>query len=443
MSRAGTSPKRAKNPALRTLYIFNTISLIAGSVYGLYYGVFLYKNTFSLQVLAIDGLLGGLGIWLGYLLGVTIVKRWGYGSAIKWAFALWAGIAFATAAMTTHIATWFMVFAILRAIPGGIYGAVGDTIMLRDVKSTSRSGFFKMNLAIEFAASIVLPAAVGALISYSQGYEWAFVVAGALYLAGLFHRCKLPRPQLSLDTRGMLELFRRPLYPAHAVNRTLSSGFNQLNAFALTIVPFLLLEDELSVGLLTSASAVVAIVVALGSRKLKTQRLMKIGYSAYGLRSVAAFLFVTVWTAPMMAMWQLVGKVLTPLHDPLQQSLDIHNDGLILGKDAKKQALQINIVNTTLKFAGSTIAFGGFVLITQVDASQQKAILASLIMAYAAWRFVNLAASAWINTWAKDIPAYLAMKARRTEQLVRATHLFLRPIYRLHYQVADLLRNTS
>lgn len=404
------------DPYLRTLYLFNGLSLIGGSIYGLYYGIFLYKNTFSLSVLATDGLLGGVGTWLGYLLGVMIIRRYGYGVSIRTAFGLWALIAFITAIVAGHIAEWFMLIAVVKALPLGIFTAVGDTVMLRDVKTRARSGFLQIVLALEFVSGIILPSAVGAMIALTGGYQWAFITAGIIYLCAIFAPCKLPRPTLSFNPHEVLHTFDRPLYKHHALNRTAAAGFNQLNAFALTIIPFLLLKDEFSVGLLTSVIAVVATAVALGARRIKAQHHIKLGYSAYTIRSLAALAFITIWSAPLMVVWQLVGKLVTPFHDPLQKSIDIHNDSLIMGSDVREKALEINVLNNTLVLIGSTFAFGGFLLITSTGINEQHLILQILIMGYAAWRFLNLAISAKINKWALS-PEHIPVRVRLRRKL--------------------------
>lgn len=408
---------RQTDPFLRTLYVFNTFSLVVGTLYGLYYGVFLYKHTFSLSTLALDGLLGGFGVWLGYLLGVMVIRRAGYGRCIRLAFGLWAIIALMTALIAGHIAAWFVPLAVLRALPGGLYAAAADCIMLREIKAERRSGFMQLNLALEFVASIILPSAVGALISTTGGYQWAFAAAAVMYAATFAWRCNLPKPHVSFSPRELAQTLRRPLYGPHALNRTLAAGFNQLNAFALTIIPFLLLKNELSMGLLTSACALVAAMVAVAVRRVKTAHSFKLGYGAYALRTVGSLLFVGMWTAPLMLVWQLVGKLVTPLHDPLQQSLDIHNDSLILGESARRQALQINVLNKTLALVGSTVAFGLFIVITRTSSDQQRVILQGLILLYAAWRFMNLAASAWVNKHARDLENYIPLRSRVSEQL--------------------------
>ncbi|HET6924331.1 MAG TPA: hypothetical protein VFH39_00690 [Candidatus Saccharimonadales bacterium] len=420
------------DPYARALYIINTIGLVAGTTYGMYYGIFLYRHTFSLSVLAIDGLMGGLGTWLGYMLGVVAVRRQGYNRCIRAAFVLWALVALGTALIANHITEWFILIGVLKALPGGIYSAVADTIMLREVKTCARSGFFKLNLAIEFIGSIILPAVVGAVVRGADGYRWAFVAAAVVYASGLLVRWRLPKPTLSLDLRGLLGTFKRPLYIPHATNRTLATGFNQLNAFGLTIIPFLLLKNEFSMGLLTSMTALLAAGVALLSRRSKSQNSLKFAFGAQGVRNVFSLLFVLSWSAPFMMIWQLVGKLATPLHDPVQQSLDIHNDSLIMGRDMKTRALQINVLNNTLAFIGTSVAFTAFIAITRTDAHHQRYILELLTLAYAAWRIVNLAISAGINAQAQDATAYTPLWQRLAFRISLLTAL-------LHTQRTRLL----
>lgn len=389
------------DPYIRTLYSFNALSLVGGIVYGLYYGVFLYKNTFSLSVLAIDGLLGGVGCWLGYVLAIYLIRKMGYGRSLKAAFVLWAFVCFLTAIIAGHIAQWFMLLAVLKALPGGMSTATTDTIMLREVKHTARDGFLQVKLALEFLATVILPTLVGALLHFKAGYQLAFLLAGIIYLAAIFIPVKLPKRELHFNLREVFGTFKRPLYPRHAANRTMAAGFNQLNGFVIMIIPFLLLRDELKLGLLTSAIALLASVVSLLMRKVRTEKKMKLGYASYTVRALMGGLFIMSWTAPVLMVWQLINKVATPLHDPLQQGLDIHNDSLIMGKDVQTKALHINILNNTLLLVGTTVAYGAFYFITRLEPHNQQHLLQVLILCFAGWRFINLAVSANINAKAK------------------------------------------
>ncbi len=387
----------------RTLYIFNTFSLVGGIVYGLYYGVFLYKNTFSLSVLAMDGLLGGFGAWLGYLAGVAIVRRYGYGRCIKLAFGSWALVSLMTALMASNIAEWFMLIAVIKALPGGMFAATADTLMLREVTNKARNSYLQIKLALEFLAAVILPTLIGALVRFNDGYRLAFLLSAIIYAAALFVPLRLARPELHFSVSGMLAIFKRPLYRRHAANRTLGAGFNQLNGFVIMIIPFLLLHDELKLGLLTSAIALMAGIVSIVMRRVKATHKLKLGFTSYTVRALASLLFVSVWTAPILLVWQLVNKLVTPMHDPLQQGLDIHNDQLIMGADVKDRALDINVLNNTLLLVGTTIAYGAFYFITRLNPGDQRLLLQVLIMAFALWRFVNLAVSANINRRAQAL----------------------------------------
>jgi F0F1-type ATP synthase assembly protein I len=390
------------SPYMRTLHAFNALSLVGGILYGLYYGIFLYKNTFSLSVLAMDGLLGGLGGWLGYILGVVIIRRFGYGFCLRAAFGIMAAVSFFTALVAGSIADWFMILAVFKALPVGMYAAAVDAIMLREVASGSRDGFLQIKLAFEFLAGIMLPSIVGALISQAHGYELAFILSGLIYVVALCVPVKLPKPDVSLNLREIANTFKRPFYKRHAANRTVAAGFNQLNGFVLMIIPFLMLQDELKVGLLTSGIACLAGIVSLLVRKIRPRQKLKFGYVAYTVRGLASMLFISFWSAHVLMIWQLVNKLATPLHDPLQQSLDIHNDSLIMGEDLQKKALHINLLNNTLLLIGTTFAYGVFYLLTKTAPGQQQLILQLLIMSFASWRFINLTLSVRINEWAQS-----------------------------------------
>jgi hypothetical protein len=393
---------QSASPHDRCLYVFQALSLVGGMVYGLYYGIFLYRQTFSLSILAIDGLLGGLGVWLGYLAGVMLIKRSGYTLALKTAFGLWAVISFMTALIAGHIAQYFMILAVLRTLPAGMYAATFDTIMLREVKAGKREKFLQLKLAFEFLAGVILPSAIGGLIHLSGGYQFAFVLAGIIYAGALLVPLKLNRPKFTLTLRDVAATFRRPLYPQHGINRTMAAGFNQLNGFVVMIIPFLLLKNEAEVGLLTSMVALAAGVVSIMVRKIKEGQKLRFGYGAYLARAAAAFTFIVAWSPPVLLVWQMVNKMVTPLHDPLQQNLDIQNDSLILGEDLSQKALHINLLNSTLLLIGSSAAFGSFFLLNSLAGGQEKIVLQLLIAGFASWRLLNLLVSVRINRRARN-----------------------------------------
>jgi hypothetical protein len=390
-------------PYVRSLYIFNALSLVGGIVYGLYYGIFLYKSTFSLTVLALDGLLGGFGVWFGYLLGVVAIKKVGYSLGFKVTFGTWAFIAVITALVANNIAEWFMILAILKGIPAGMYTSLCDAIMLREIGKTTRNSFLQIKLALEFLAGVVLPVLVGALVVHGSGYKLSFVIAGVIYMVGILIPVSLPKPEVSFSWREVFQTFKKPLYPKHAANRTASAGFNQINAFVLMIIPFLMLKNEMKVGFLTSGIALVAALMSLAVRKIKTGQKLKFAFGAYTMRALISMTFVVLWKAPVLMVWQLVNKLATPFHDPLQQGLDIHNDSLIMGTDVQAKALNINVLNNTLILAGTTAAYGAFFFITRAANGQQRFVLELLILSFAAWRFVNLLVSVKINNKAQTL----------------------------------------
>lgn len=363
--------------------------------------MYLYRNTFSLSVLAIDGLFGGFGCYAAYVVGIWLLRKLGYNSTIKLAFGLWALVSVLTAVIAGHVSEWYIAMAVLRAFPGGLFAASTDAIMLREVGNSSRQGFLQLQLGIEFVATVILPAAVGALISFSGGYQWTFLLAALIYCSALVLPMRLAKPQLEFDLKGMLQTFRRPLYGRHATNRTLAAGFNQTNAFVMMIIPFLLLKNELKIGILTSAIALIAAGVSFAMRKLRSTSRVRAGYAAYMVRGVMSLAFVFGWSAPLLFVWQLVGKVMTPLHDPLQKGLDFHNDSLILGEELQTKALHINVLNNTLLLVGTTIAYGGFYYVLHTSPAQQQAAIQALIVVFVVWRFANLALSLWINKTAQ------------------------------------------
>jgi hypothetical protein len=374
----------------RELYIFTTIGMVAGSVYGLYYGIFLYRNSFDLKVLVIDTLLVAISSWVGYICGVFYIHKSGYLKALRLSFFLLFVVSLITLLVIPAIRTVYPLLSIMRGIPLGIGAAVIDTFLLKEFASASRSRFFNINLSIEFIIAVVLPVIIGGIITYLDGYRLTFMLAALVYLAALLvpiHYNKRPKSLTSLSDE--LHMIKKKGIKEFNLNTAVTAGADELNVLLIAIVPFLLLKSEFKVGVVTSAVAIFAAITAFLARDLSYGRQIRLGYFGNSGRLVSNFLLAIVWTPWAVIFQGLVNKGLAAFNDPVFRRLRLSSAEGVLGTDLNKEALELNLVTATMSLIGQIIALSTFLVILSLSNETQILALRYLLVAYGVWKVIN------------------------------------------------------
>lgn len=390
----------------RELYAFTAFNLLGGSAYGMYYGIFLYRQSFDIRVLVIDSLLASSATWLGYLLGTGWIHKHGYKPALRASFLLMLAVAVGTLLAMGRIRELYPLLALARGLPAGVYTAVIDVFLLQELSAAKRGKYLNINLSVEFIVTVILPFVLGSLIKFTGGYQAVFMMAAAMYVAALClpvsERRSTGKP---FSIRGELAVLRRPGMREFNINNILTSGADQLNGLLLGIVPFLLFQNELSVGSFTSFIALAAAAVSLVANRTNMGRQVKLGYLGNSGRIISNAILCISWTPWALVLQGLINKAMSPLNDPIAQKIKLENAASILGRELHDKALALNLVAATGALIGKAGALATFLLILSLSQSSQVTVLRYLLVTYALWKIVNYV---WLVTMQKRFKAELA-----------------------------------
>jgi hypothetical protein len=365
---------------------------LGGTAYGLYYGIFLYRHSTDLRILAIDSLLVALATWIGYFAGTFAIRRSGYALTIRTTFVLSAAVALVTLLIMNRVQTFYPALALGRGIPAGMFTAVIDIFLLQELSAAKRGQYLSINLSAEFIVTVFLPFLIGGLIKLTHGYESVFLLAAVIYAVGIFLPIhKQRRPQTELHIRDELAVLKKPGVKEFNINNALTSGADQLNGLLLAIVPFLLFKSELSVGSFTSFIALFAAIVSLLTQRTKLGHQVRLGYLGNVGRLLSNVMLCISWTPWALMIQGMVNKAMSPLNDPIFQKIRIENASAILGKELADKALALNMVTATVSFLGRAVALLVFLLVLSLNHAGQVSILRYLLITYAGWKILNYA----------------------------------------------------
>lgn len=380
---------------LRQLYIFMVLSGLGTTMYGAYYSIFLYNHTLDLKILIIDNLVAALTGWTGYLIGTFVIHRSGYGRAMRLSFLSAMVCAEATWLLVAHVSEVYVLLALLRGLSGGIYTAVVAAYLLKEVRKHDRSDYYFLSMALSLCIGIVMPVAIGAIVSYFGGFKVTFLLAAGLSAIGvvlpLGHN-RRPRSEVSLG--GIVGLTRTPHFKEYALNRVLVDGADQLNAFLLAIVPFLIVKSVFGVGVISSIIGVAAAAAAYISRRYKLRRQIELGYIGGFGRILGNLLLVGSWSAVGLVIRGLAVQLLSVFTDPIANKINISNLEKLLGDEAGNKTLEVDLLNATLTLGGQACALSLFLLFLTTTHLTNRGALQTILVIYPLWK---LASYLWIQ----------------------------------------------
>jgi hypothetical protein len=391
--------KNPKDYLVNELYEYTVITLVAGTFFGFFYGIFLYKNTFNIKILLLDLLISSVAALIGYFFGTYVTHQKGYLITLRFSLLLASLAALFAYLKASEIALIFGYIAIIKGASAGIYASVFDIYLLRELNQRQKGRYLYLNLSIEFIVTTITPVLVGGLLSFGGSYQLTFLIASILYFGAVW----LPKqynkkPKCNLSLKDALAITKKPHFLEFGSNLIVGSGADQLNVFMITIIPYLILKNEFGVGVLAGLAAIVAAVTAYYLKNVKGESQHKVGYAGGIGRFVGNIFLAFYWTTPVLVIRGLFNNVFAVFYDPAFRKAQIGNAEMILGKDINNQALELVFLEAILAFIGKFGAVLIFLTILASESGSQSTIIRWLLLVYAVWKIADYA---WVLSMKK------------------------------------------
>ncbi len=334
----------AKGDTNAQYLFFRLLFDVANVVTWTYYIILLLRaSNNSVAVVFLNAGGYNTGIILGSFLASFFLSKLGYARSFRLSNFLLVICTILTLATLPNILTFHILLAVLRGIAKAFYFVPSNMYNLKEVRGAKRSSFLNLTISIDYIIGIALPVVVGGSI-VAYGYTWIFVVGIMLYLVGSLYRWggnKIPHDVLNFAQ--LRPLMRRRGFKRWSISVVFMEFFNELQVDALSIIPFLFLGNEFSVGLLLSGLGFVAAIMTFLHRKDKFKRKLNMGYFGASVIGISNLLFGIIWTLPSMILRGTAVTVGGAFNDPATQEYSYRNKELVLGTYMGEATVEVDL----------------------------------------------------------------------------------------------------
>jgi hypothetical protein len=265
------------------------------------------------------------------------------------------------------LAVLFPFFAIIRGFSRGVYWPADNAYTLKEMHGMDRGRVISILQSMALILNIIIPVLVGALITFSEDYRYVFILGAVLFFSSIvipFSYSKKTRS--SIRTKEIQYIFKRPHFNKFALTSATYAGFLSIFEILFLIVPFLLLEEEFSVGILGSVIGVAAALTAWLDSKTTLKQRIQLGFAGYIIYASTTMILGLIWTVPVLFM-RSVGLAFTnSVGSPARDDLDFRVRENILGSYNDESALEMNIVVELVYLLGRIFCIGTCIVLFSI-----------------------------------------------------------------------------
>lgn len=310
-------------------YIFN--SIVSLGIWSYYSILLLRASNNAIEVVFMNLGITAVGVILGFALAGRLFNHLGYLNLFR------LGnftnlICFLLIYLTLHhILEVHLIFAVVRGLAVGFFWTPAHAFNTREVSGNTRAELISRMYSIDEILTVFIPTLVGGMLSV-YGYDWLFL-AGAL-LASIcviypWKYNKIPRSGLELsDMRGITKQRGFLPWASYMIGEEILLNLRDLS---LIVLPFLLIGQELGVGLLLSGIGLVGALLAFWRRHDDDFHKREWGYVGAMMVTSSSLLFLFVWDIPTLIIRSVVSRIGFAFHTPVQQNYSYRIKEMMLG----------------------------------------------------------------------------------------------------------------
>lgn len=411
-----SAPEQLKKQMLFHEYFSNKIVHgISNIVIWSYYYILLYNQTGSLLVLFQEALFCYIGTWIGYVMGTIVLDRFGYLKSYKTIAVFHILLYLAIIIFINQLAFYYIIFALLRGFTSGLYWPTDHAYSLREMQGSRRGQIINITIGLSQLLHIILPVLVGAFLTYTKAYEGIFIIGIILYTTLLlfpFTYNKKIRSKIS--SQEITDIIKTPYFKYFFISKFLQGGFMGLFMVFFSIIPYLLIGDELGVGGLASAVAFIGAIVTYFDRNLKFTTKIFLGYIGSFIYMFFTVLLGVFWTSAMVVIRSVGLTFTTSFRDTVQEDIDFRMRELLLGNKKNESTFEMNLlIETALVLGRASILIVCIILFNSSSVFSNETelrILISVLSPYLLALFI-------FNTWLYKKLVKISQQNRDAQEL--------------------------
>jgi hypothetical protein len=282
----------------------------------------------------------------------------------------------------------YVFFAVFLGFPRGVYWATHHYFNLKELHGFSREVVINISQGIKLLLSILLPILAGSLITLRGDYKLIFFLSIIVYFFAAvfpFRFNKVPHSKLTMGE--VVKITKKKCFDKYALLTMLITIFNTIFTLLFSIIPFLLIGEELGVGALASFVGIVAAFISIFECKISYRNRVKIGFLGYFLLGLVNVILSAIWSLPSLFLRSIGVTLSTATSDTIENAIDYETRELILGNFKNESALEMNLINETLHFIARVVTLTVlYLVVSRVEDVIQ--LIRTLIILLAFGRFI-------------------------------------------------------
>ncbi len=323
-----------------------------------YYYIVLYQLSGNFSVLLREFVFYMIGIWIGFVISSFTLDKFGYLKLFRTASFVQGISMLITAMLLPNILSVFTFIALFRGMGRGLYWPAHHSFKLKEVTGADRAVLINTLQSVILLLGIVIPVLAGALLSYTNNFQYSlFVAAISFFVISLIPFKVNKRARSRISSIEITRIISHRYFKRFALLHFVNDGFTQLIHILFLIIPYILIGNTFGVGVLTSFIGVAAAISALTERKKPLESRVKLGYFSFSLHFILTAFLSIFWSIPVLIVRSMGLPIMSSLGFTVREDLDYRIREKILGDFTHESTIEMNLVVETI-FLFSRVIIG-------------------------------------------------------------------------------------
>jgi hypothetical protein len=311
-----------------------------------------------------------LGLMVGFTFSVFSLTKLAYRNNFRLAYLVLTIAALIGVFNVNNIIEAYALISIIHGIGSGLYWQTINAFQLRELHADKRGHVVSIVLGWEHLLEIVIPLLAGFLVT-AFSYQLMFALSIIVYLVIIvLPEKENPKLDNHFDLGEFKRLFRMRGFKQFELLTFVGGVLEDQRALVMTILPFLLIGNELDVGLFTSGMGLVAVFIVFAQRNTEMKDKMKFGHLGSFLAASSTMLFVFFWSVPALTIRNIVARVGFAMWTPVKIEVENQVQELVLKDFLHESAVEMSYMREVALFSARLVNlffFGIIFYVLQFD----------------------------------------------------------------------------
>jgi len=269
-------------------------------VFDVFYMTYIFKESGSVQEVVMNIFVTLFMVLIGLLAGSFTIRKFGVELNFRLSFVLYVLTGLLGIYLGSIGITAYLLISVFRGIAEGFFWASSNMVEMVGLPKDSRGRFYSISYAFNRVFDIVLPVTLGYLLIKMNSLIPIFVIFTGICLAAAVvpYRFNINN-KATIRWTNFKKILRHKRLKEYTFIKTILSASWMVDWLLWSLVPFVILGDELNMGIFLTVASVLGIVASVATNKIKIKRKARIAGPFMWLNAVADIVLL-VWFTPVM-----------------------------------------------------------------------------------------------------------------------------------------------